>query len=179
MGKRTRAAVTVFAAALLLGPFATLAAAQQPQYPPRNEGGPIEGPAMRVPEPMINLTGMLKSDGADGYMLVDQASGDSITLKKKSKKLGELEGKSVTVTGRWAKNDETTKTFKVSEVEEAPAAAEAPATTPADPSTLIPEDTAIPKDALPPTQPAVPEDPAVPPQDAPAPDVPEESRTTP
>jgi hypothetical protein len=143
----------VIAAALLLAPFATLAVAQQEQYPPRNEGGPMEGPAMRVPEPMVNLTGMLQSDGDGGYTLVDQSSGDSIELEKKSKKLGELEGKTVTVTGRWAKNDEATRTFKVSEVAEAAAAAEVPASAPTDPSTVsIPEDTAIPKDAFPPEE---------------------------
>jgi hypothetical protein len=177
--------MTVIAAALLMGPFATLAVAQQEQYPPpRNEGGPIEGPAMRVPEPMIDITGMLQSDGADGYVLVDQASGDSITLKKKSKKLGELEGRNVTVTGRWWKNDETTKTFKVVKVEEAPTpATAAPAEQPDDAAApSIPEDTAIPEDAVP--QEAAPEEPTTPqelaePEAPRVPDSPEQAPSTP
>jgi hypothetical protein len=105
---------------------------------------------------MIAITGMLQSDGADGYMLVDKASGDSITLKKKAKKLGELEGKNVTLTGRWYKNDETTKTFKVVKVAETPAESPASAThaeQPAAPTALsIPEDTTAPQ------QPAAPQE---------------------
>jgi hypothetical protein len=181
MSKRAHAAVAVVASALMMGAFAIGAVAQQApaQQPPGYEGGPG---MVRVPEPMISLTGMLQSDGAEGWMLVDQASGDSITLKKKSKKLAEHDQTNVTVTGYWKKNDETTKTFKVSKVEAAPAAAEttetaAPAAThaesPATPEAVpsIPEDTGAPTDPSVP-DPAIPEDTSAPEQQ-PLPNAPE------
>jgi hypothetical protein len=104
-------------------------------------------------EPMIALTGMLKSDGSGGYTLVDQASGDSIVLKRKAKKLGEYDQQNVTVLGRWKGGDESSKTFKVSKVEAAPAEA---ATQSAQPSTstvnpadstqsTVPESTGVPE----------------------------------
>jgi hypothetical protein len=117
MQRRAHAAVIVVAAALLIG---GVAFAQPPTSPA--EGGPAQGPAAyRAPEPMISLTGMLHGDGAGGFTLVDQTSGESIVLKKKAKKLEKLDGKTVMVTGRW-KGDESSKTFKVSKVEEATAA---------------------------------------------------------
>ena len=182
MSKRAHAGLAVVAAALMMGAFAIGAVAQQqpaPQRPGYDEGGPSNGPVAPYVEPMISLTGMLQSDGADGWTLVDQASGDSIELKKKSKKLAAQEGGSVTVTGRWKKNDETTKIFKVSKVEPAPAAAveatdaAAPAQAPTDSPSLstTPEDPAAPTDPSIPEQPATPADPAIPEQ--PAPEVPE------
>jgi hypothetical protein len=108
MKERAYAAAITFAAALLIGLPAVAVAQEEPEY----EGGP--GQMAPAPEPMIRLTGMLESDGAGGWTLVDQASGDSIVLKKKSKKLAEHEGAPVTVTGRWKGGDETSKTFKAS-----------------------------------------------------------------
>ena len=104
MRNRVQLAGTALAMALLVVGLPAAAAAQ-------TEGGPQVGAPSReyVPIPKIMLTGMLKSDGADGYLLVDQQSGDSIELKKKSKKLEKHEGTMVAVEGRWADNDPTSE----------------------------------------------------------------------
>jgi hypothetical protein len=113
--------------ALLVAGFPALAAAQ-------TEGGPQLGGPQReyVPTPAVNVTGMLQSDDADGYVLVDQESGDSIALKGKKKKLAKHEGTAVTLTGRWRDNDPSTKMFRVSKVEAAPAEAAPVQAAPAD-----------------------------------------------
>ena len=77
-----------------------------------------------MPTPQINLTGMLKSDGAGGYVLVDEQSGDSIELKKKGKKFAKYEGQMVTVAGKWVDNDPTSKIFNASKVKPASDAAD-------------------------------------------------------
>ena len=120
---------------------------------------------------MITLTGMLKSDGADAYMLVDQQSGDSIDLKKKSKKLSKHEGQMVSIEGRWVDNDPTSKTFKVSKVEPAPEAAAETQAAPAEqaPAPETPEAAA--PEAAAPESPEAPAPEAAP--EAPAPESPE------
>jgi hypothetical protein len=163
MRNRLQLAGIVIAMALLVVGFPAIAAAQT-----QAEGGPQVGGPQReyVPVPMVMLTGMLKSDGADGYMLVDQQSGDSIDLKKKSKKLAKHEGQMVTIEGRWVDNDPTSKTFKVSKVEPAPeAAAETQATHAESPAPATPETAA--------EEAAAPDSPEAPAPEAPAPESPE------
>jgi hypothetical protein len=196
MSKRAHAALAVVAAALLMHAFAVGAAAQrqpssgqqQPGYDERGEErGPNDRPMAPAAEPMVTLTGMLQRGDDHGWVLVDQASGDSIELKRKSGKLAKHADSNVTVTGRWKKDDETTKTFKVSKVEAAaadatePTEAAAPAQTPTDSPSLpsTPEDPAAPTDpSTTPEQPATPQDPATPedpavPDQQPLPETPE------
>jgi hypothetical protein len=169
--------------ALLVAGFPALAAAQ-------NEGGPQPGgpQGAYVPVPAVNVTGMLQSDGEDGYVLVDQASGESIELKGKKKKLAKHEGTAVTLTGRWRDNDPTSKMFRVSKVEAAPAeaapAVAAPAVTapaeaapaetdPASPESTATDPAAEPAPESPSAEPA-PESPATEPDsEAPAPESPD------
>ena len=121
MRNRVQLAGTVIAMALLVVGLPAMAAAQT-----QNEGGPQVGAPSReyVPTPQINLTGMLKSDGAGGYVLVDEQSGESIELKKQGKKFAKYEGQMVTVAGKWIDDDPTSKTFRVSKVKPASDAAD-------------------------------------------------------
>ena len=87
MRNRVQLAGTVVAMALLVVGLPATAAAQT-----QNEGGPRLGAPSReyVPTPQINLTGMLKSDGAGGYVLVDEQSGDSICSQEKGEEVREV-----------------------------------------------------------------------------------------
>ena len=128
MRNRAKLAGTVIAMALLVAGFPALVAAQ-------DEGGPQTAAyPQREIAPPVTVTGMVQA-GTDGYLLVDQESGDSIALKGKKKKLAAQEGSNVTLTGYWKKDDPSTKVFRVSKVEPAPAAVEpAPAAVEAAPA---------------------------------------------
>jgi hypothetical protein len=171
---RVQLAGTAFVMALLAIGFPAFVAAQQ------YEGGPQEGGPYRAVEPMVTVTGMVQpaTDG-DGFVLVDQQSGDSIALKGKKKKVAAQEGSNVTLTGRWSKGDPSTKKFRVSEVEAAPAAAAPAAAAPAVAAPASPESPAAESPA---TEPATPESTESPapeatqspaPEAAPAPESPE------
>ena len=116
MKNRVQLAGPVIAMALLVVGLPAMAGTQT-----QNEGGPqVGGPSREyTPPPQITLTGMLRSDGAGGYGLVDQQSGESIDLKKQGKKFAKYEGEMVTVAGKWVDDDPTSNTFKASKVKPA------------------------------------------------------------
>lgn len=69
-------------------------------------------------EEEITLTGQLSTDEQGGYVLIEQASGDSIALVS-SMALAEYVDNTVNVTGKWAEDAEGNQTFEVSSVEPA------------------------------------------------------------
>lgn len=70
------------------------------------------------------LTGLLNSTEDGGYVLIEQASGESIALTG-SASLADHVGSNVTVTGTWAEDAAGAKTFEVATVEAAAAEPEA------------------------------------------------------
>lgn len=78
-----------------------------------------EDPAAAAPaEEEVTLTGQLSADDQGGYVLIDQASGESIPLVS-SIDLSAHVDTTVNVTGMWAEDAEGNKTFEVSSVEPA------------------------------------------------------------
>lgn len=66
----------------------------------------------------VTLTGQLTTDDAGGYVLVEQESGDSITLAG-SVDFAEHVDSTVNVTGKWAEDSEGYRYFEVSYIESA------------------------------------------------------------
>lgn len=67
-------------------------------------------------EEEVTLTGQLSADGQGGYVLIEEASGESIPLVSATD-LSEHVDTTVNVTGKWAEDAEGSRTFEVSSVE--------------------------------------------------------------
>jgi hypothetical protein len=65
------------------------------------------------------LTGQLDHNDQAGYVLIDQDSGSSITLKGSEGDLAQNVGSKVTVTGKWANDSNGKRYFSVSKVQKA------------------------------------------------------------
>lgn len=71
-------------------------------------------------EEEVTLTGQLSADDQGGYVLIEEASGESIPLVS-AMDLSEHVDTTVNVTGKWAEDAEGNRTFEVSSVEPAEA----------------------------------------------------------
>lgn len=69
-------------------------------------------------EEEITLTGQLSADDQGGYVLIDEASGESVPLVS-SMDLSEHVDARVNVTGKWTEDGEGNRIFEVSSVEPA------------------------------------------------------------
>lgn len=69
-------------------------------------------------EEEVTLTGQISADDQGGYVLIDEASGESIPLVSATD-LSEHVDTTVNVTGKWAEDAEGNRTFEVSSVEPA------------------------------------------------------------
>lgn len=67
-------------------------------------------------EEEVTLTGQLSTDDGGGYVLIDEASGESIPLVSAVDLSGHVDT-TVNVTGKWAEDAEGNRTFEVSSVE--------------------------------------------------------------
>lgn len=70
-------------------------------------------------EEEISLTGRLSENSTGQYVLIDPESGDEVALQGSEDELAEYVGSTVTVSGRWAENDDGDEYFAVSSVEPA------------------------------------------------------------
>ncbi len=70
-------------------------------------------------EEEISLTGQLSESSTGQYILIEPESGDEIALRGSEDELAEHVGSSITVSGRWAEDDDGEEYFAVSSVEPA------------------------------------------------------------
>ncbi|MGH9380140.1 MAG: hypothetical protein ACRD2Z_05960 [Thermoanaerobaculia bacterium] len=69
-------------------------------------------------EEETTLTGQLSTDEQGGYVLIEEASGESVSLVA-SMDLSQHVDATVNVTGKWAEDEEGNRVFEVSSVEPA------------------------------------------------------------
>lgn len=67
----------------------------------------------------VTLVGQLAESEAGGYQLIEQGSGESITITGPSSELEMNVGKTVKLTGEWVKDESGSKYFAASKVEPA------------------------------------------------------------
>lgn len=97
--------VVLAVALLTLAPAAAVVAQEDPA-------------AEATAEEEVTLTGQLSADDQGGYVLIEEASGESIPLVS-AMDLSEHVDTTVNVTGKWAEDAEGNRTFEVSSVEPA------------------------------------------------------------
>lgn len=77
-----------------------------------------QAPEEQVPEEQVTLTGQLAESEAGGYVLIEQESGESITITGPAE-LAQAVGTRVRLTGRWVEDGHGYRYFAVTKVERA------------------------------------------------------------